>query len=112
MDRMTRTQPKSDENNVFYINIFATEQGVVVAACDADILGKTFREGKIKIHVSEDFYKGKISSKDELLTALASCITANLIGKTVVTHAIDAGYIDADSVIMIQGVPHAQLFRF
>lgn len=84
---------------------------IVVAACDEDILGKTFKCGELKIHVSEKFYGDELCEEKELIAALRSCTSANLVGKKTVDVAIKAGFIKQDGVIMIGIVPHAQMYR-
>ena len=39
------------------------------------------------------------------------CTVANLVGEKVIEVAIQGGYIDRGNVLMIEGVPHAQLAK-
>lgn len=92
--------------------MYETEQGLMVAACDKELLGQTFKEGKLHLHVKPDFYMGEEAEKGDVLDALGRCATANLVGERVVAIGIKAGVIDPEGVITIGGVPHAQLYRF
>lgn len=93
------------------IRIFKRGKEVVLAACDQDLLGKTLRSGEIKLHVSKKFYGEEPGDREALIAGLQRCTTANLVGERTISIAVDAGFIDEEGIIMIEGVPHAQLFK-
>lgn len=84
---------------------------VLVAACDIDILGKTFKSKDLKITVSEGFYKGDAGNEDLLVNRLEMATVANLVGRKCIKVAIDHGFVDPKCVLVIDGVPHAQIAR-
>lgn len=89
------------------------EGTVLLAACDKELLGKTF-ENKAKglrLHVCPVFYGGEIIPVDQFAEKLKNCHVANLVGKKTVDKAIELGYVSKESVIKIKGAPHAQYFR-
>ncbi len=92
-----------------YIKRYNTDEHVIVAVCDKDIIGKTFREGEIVLKLEEYFYKGKEADKDEVKEALSSATIANLAGEKAVACAVECGCIDPDTIIIIGGIPHAQM---
>ncbi len=96
---------------MIYLKTYMTPNGLMVAACDCDLLGKKLREGEMRLHVTEHFYKGDRVGVNMLIPHLKSCLTANLVGETVVDCALQAGLIEPAGVIRINGVPHAQLYR-
>ncbi|MFQ6106435.1 MAG: DUF424 domain-containing protein [Thermoplasmata archaeon] len=81
---------------------------VLLAACDSDILGKTFREEDLRIECS-GFYDGEEVPVEEFVQRMNECTIANLVGKMTVQAAVDAGFINEDCVIWIGEVPHAQM---
>jgi hypothetical protein len=87
-----------------------TRGEVLVIICDAELLGKEFREGKFRLKVDESFYCGEEASIEKCLQALQEATIANLVG-SIVEYAIKAGFIDQMSVIRIQNVAHAQMVR-
>jgi len=93
------------------LNVHKRGKDVVVAACDDDLLEKTFRCGELKLHVSKRFYGEETCSEGELIAALRCCTSANLVGSAVVAVAIEAGLIRRDGILYIGEVPHAQLYR-
>lgn len=94
-----------------YLKIYKNGGHVLVAACDKEVLGKTLKHGNTVVEVSRAFYEGEYVSDEELQKALEKATTANLFGEKTVKCAIKCGLIDPDSVIMIDNVPHAQIFR-
>jgi uncharacterized protein len=93
------------------LNVHKRGKDVVVAACDEDILDKTYRGGELKLHVSKKFYGEETCSEKELIAALRSCTSANLAGEEVIEVAIRSGFIEKACVIYIGEVPHAQLYK-
>lgn len=94
-----------------YLKIYKNEGSRLVAACDKEVLGKTLKHGNAAVEISRAFYEGELVSEEELQKALEEAMSANLFGEKTIKCAIKCGLIDPDSVIMIDGVPHAQIFR-
>jgi len=84
---------------------------VLLAMCDAEILGKTLREGKIVFHVKEEFYKGARVSIEEAIAVIENSTIVNMIGKNVVQRAIEKGYVHPEAVLNVEGTPHAQIVK-
>ena len=80
----------------------------LVAACDERLLGRTLREGELRLHVSS-FYDGERMTPEELLAALAAATIGNFVGKETVEAARRGGYVGEDGVLWIEGEPHAQM---
>ena len=85
--------------------------GVMVAICDAGLLGETLRQGKLKLEVSRKFYGGALCQIEEAMEALANADTANLVGETTVSAAVGKGLVDPGAVIYFGRVPHVQMVR-
>ena len=101
----------SNGEKLFYMNIWSRGKDILVAVCDADILGRTFREGRIKIEIKESFYGGRLVTLEEAIVALKSASIGNIVGKEIVASAIREGIIHEDAVIWIEGQPHAQFVK-
>jgi hypothetical protein len=82
---------------MIWIKVYTTQGEILLAACDEKVLGKTFEEGELQI---EDFKKH-----------LKVATIANLVGMEVIKIALELGMVSEESVIEIQGVPHAQIAR-
>lgn len=83
----------------------------MVAVCDKRLIGKRFTQGDLVLDISENFYKGSIAKEIDVIDALNSATMANLVGPKAVKCAVDNGFVDECNVIMIEGVPHAQMIR-
>ncbi len=96
---------------MIYVKIYRVQGEVLLAACDEELLGKTFREGELKLEVKERFYKGELMEENALENLLEEATIANLTGERCVSKAIELGYVDENRVLYIEGVPHAQMAR-
>lgn len=95
------------------ISIKVYNQGgdVLIGACDEELLGKTFSEGKFHLDVCNRFYDGKRITIEKLKEYLEIATIANLVGEKAVQCAIKMGLIEPDCIVRIQGIPHAQMVR-
>lgn len=94
-----------------YIKLRKIGGNVLLAVCDAEILGKTLREGKIVFCIKEEFYKGAKVTIEEAVTMIANSTIVNLVGRNIVRKAIESGYVHPEAVLNIEGVPHAQILK-
>jgi hypothetical protein len=95
------------------ISIKTYKQGddLVIGACDEQLLGKKFKKGKLQIDVSRHFYDGERITAAALKRFLMDATIANLVGEETIKCAISIGVIDPNSILRINGVPHAQMIR-
>ena len=93
------------------MNLKRVGRNVLLAICDAEILGRTLCEGIIVFHVKEDFYKGAKVNVEEAVSMIQNSTIVNMIGKNVVKKAIQRGYVHPEAVLSIEGVPHAQIVK-
>jgi hypothetical protein len=85
---------------------------VVVAACDAELIGKELPVGTSgrTVKVTAYFYGERAVSEEELVWALKRATTANLLGEKVLAIAKDAGFVAPGGTGRLGGVPHAEIF--
>ncbi len=93
------------------IKIYRQGSDVLLAACDENLIGKTFEEGKFQIEVKKDFYGGERVTPEILKKLLKDATIANLVGDETIRHAIELGLIDPECIIKIKGIPHAQMVK-
>ena len=94
-----------------YANLQKRGKCVLLAACDVELLGKTLKEGKIVFHVNEKFYKGTKVTVEEAVELMKQCTIVNMVGEKIVKKAIEAGLVHPEAVLLIEGIPHAQIVR-
>jgi hypothetical protein len=89
-----------------------TAKGLLVSVCDEECLGETYEDGDVSLSVTEEFYAGETATDadaETVVDALQEATVGNLVGAESVGVAVDAGLIDEDRVLDIDGVQHAQL---
>lgn len=86
-------------------------QCVLLATCDAELLGKILREGKIVFEIHEQFYKGPKMTVEEVIDLMEQSTIVNMVGHKIVKKAIEKGLVHPDAVLRISGVPHAQIVK-
>lgn len=94
-----------------YMKKYDTEGKLIVAVCDKNIIGKKFMEGELVLKLEEGFYKGDEVCEEEVKEALSCATIANIAGKKSIACAVECGCIDPDTVIFIEGIPHAQMVQ-
>ena len=92
-----------------YLKVYKVDNEVVVAVCDEKYLGRELSDDHARLEVSEKFYGQQPASCEEVVAALNEATIGNLVGEESVACAVSAGIIEADCVIYVQNVPHAQL---
>ena|SRR5437867_1052540 len=94
-----------------YLKSYSTDKGTMVACCDEDLIGKTFREGKLRLSLESRFYGNTLFPLVEVLVLLDHADILNLVGRNVIDAAIGKGIVHPDAVISIAGIPHVQVMR-
>jgi len=93
------------------IKIYRQGNNVLIGACDEELIGKKFKDGKLQIDVAKSFYQGELIEPDALDVFLEDATIANFVGRITVECAIKLGIIDPSCVLTIKGIPHAQMVR-
>jgi hypothetical protein len=86
-----------------------TPEGLLVAVCDEDCLGETYERGEVSLTVTEEFYGGTEADAEDVVDSLTRASVANLVGERCVTVAVEAGIVDEERVLDLDGALHAQL---
>ncbi|VVB99466.1 Uncharacterised protein [uncultured archaeon] len=96
-----------------YLKVHSSPNGVVVALCDAELVGRVFSEGERTLDLSRhaDFYEGEKVGEQEAIDALRGAEHANITGKKSLAAAKKAG-LPVAGAIKIATVPHLQIYRF
>jgi hypothetical protein len=94
-----------------YMKLRKIDNNVLLAICDAEILGRTLCEGKIVFNIKEEFYKGPRVTIEEAVDMISNSTIVNMVGKNIVKRAIERGLVHPEAVLRIEGVPHAQIVK-
>ena len=91
-----------------------TPEGLLVSVADDDVVGETFAESEVSLTVTEEFYGGADADDadaDAVVESLARATVANIVGEEAVRVAVNAGIVDENRVLHIDGTQHAQLLQ-
>jgi hypothetical protein len=94
-----------------YLKTYTTEKGSMVACCDEGLIGKTFREGRLRLSLETGFYGNSLTPLAEAIVVLETADILNLVGPEIVAAAVERGLVHPQAVIRIGGVPHAQVMK-
>jgi len=94
-----------------WTKFFSQGRDVLLAACDEEILGKTFKTEELDFEVDEHFYKEELVEINQLNNLICKATIVNLVGEKVVKEAIQNNHINEQNLIYFEGVPHAQIVR-
>ena len=97
--------------DLVYATSYKTEKGLLVACCDEDCMGRTFREGRLKLAPESKFYGSAVVGLPQALVMMNGAEMLNLVGRRIVDAAIANGLVHPDAVITIAGVPHVQVMK-
>ncbi len=99
-----------------YLKIHSDAHGIIVAACDKDLIGKKLEQGAVFLDLEKykSFYVGELVDEKTLETVLKAnkFNSANLVGKKVITIVVKAGLLSKSDVLTVNKVPYAQIYRF
>ena len=93
------------------VNERETQEGLLVAVCDEDVLGETFESGEVSLTVTEEFYGGETADESAVVDSLSRAAVANIVGTRAVELAVEEGFIDEENVLEVGSTLHAQLLR-
>ena len=84
----------------------------VVNVCDPELIGRTLVEGKLKVHISKDFFGGELLEEDETLRLIRGSAMISLAGERSVNIALSNRLGSPQAVREIQGVPFLMIYKF
>ncbi|HTT14174.1 MAG TPA: DUF424 family protein [Thermoplasmata archaeon] len=95
----------------FVMRVHRVRAEFVVAACDAELIGRALPVGENgrTVTVSSHFYGERRVTREELLWALERATIANLLGARVLRLAEEAGHVAPGAAGTLGGVPHAEI---
>jgi uncharacterized protein len=85
---------------------------ILVNICDEELVGRTVSEGKLKVHLSEDFYSGEVVDTGEALRLIRTCQIVNLAGTRCVSLAVDNAVGSPAAIREIEEVPFLMIYKF
>lgn len=95
---------------MFCMKVHKKDRSCVTAICDKEIIGKKLEDKNFCFDISERFYNGKIVDSNGALKAMEDAEILNITGENIVEIAIKNGIVIKENVILVEKVPHAEVF--
>ncbi len=96
---------------MIYVRLHRGRDDIILAACDEEVIGRTFRGDGMKITVSEEFYNGELIPEEAFVERMRSVSIMNLVGERTIALAIENGHVDGSNVLQIGETKHAQVVK-
>ena len=95
-----------------FIKIHVKNEIETVAACDEELLNQVFKEGNLRIEISNRFFGGTLVQLEDAVHILKQSTCFNIIGENIINKAIDNQLLPKEGVRFISGVPMALKMMF
>jgi uncharacterized protein len=96
----------------FSVHSIAWKNASMVNVCDSELIGRTLVEGKLKMHISKDFFGGDLVEEEEALRILKESAMISLAGERAVKMALANKMGSPQAVREIEGVPFLMIYKF
>ncbi len=90
---------------------FRRRERQVFAICDAELIGKTIKEGDISLEVTERFYRGTPYAQEQVVEFMRDGNNLNMVGKESIQLAIHNDIIEPSTIRTLQGIPIAMIYN-
>ena len=96
---------------MFIVSEKKTPHGMLLVITDAEIIGKIFDQGKLQLDLTKEFYKGEEKDNVEIEKLLVKARYVHFTGHRAVQLGLDKKLVDQKKVLLIAGVPHAEVVQ-
>ncbi|HET6730036.1 MAG TPA: DUF424 family protein [Nitrososphaeraceae archaeon] len=107
-----RDPPMHHNRDTFAVRITTYSDSLMISICDANLVGRTLRQGQTVISLSSDYFQEQIIGEDRATELLKKCSIANIVGEKIVDRALSMKLAKEVSVKRICGVPFLMIFKF
>ena len=93
-----------------YLKVHVKEDIETIACCDAELLNKVFKEGNLRIEISNQFFGGTLLNLEEAIFIFENASYFNIVGEKIIKKAIEREIIQHYKTIC--GIPMALKMMF
>ncbi len=90
-----------------YLKIHHFNSTETVACCDEELLNQVFKEGNLRIEISNQFFGGNVIKLEEAIEILKEASFFNIVGENIIKKAIDYKILSKNGFQYINGIPMA-----
>jgi hypothetical protein len=95
-----------------YLKVHIKHDMETIACCDEELLNQIYKEGNLKIEITNQFFGGKLIDLEDAILILKEAPCFNIVGERIINKAIDCKLISLEGVKSINGVPMALKMMF
>ena len=95
-----------------YLKIHYRSGIETVACCDEDLLRKVFKEGNLRIEITEQFFGGDLVNIKEAVEILKEASFFNIVGESIIKEVVNRKILPKEGVRRINGIPMALKMMF
>jgi len=95
-----------------YLKIHLKDGIETIACCDEKLLNQVFKEGNLRIEISNQFFGGKLINLEDAIEILKEASYFNIVGENITSKAIDYKILPKEGIRSINGVPMALKMMF
>ncbi|MFX1280328.1 MAG: DUF424 domain-containing protein [Promethearchaeota archaeon] len=95
-----------------YLKIHDRDDCETIACCDEELLNQVFKEGNLRIEISNHFYGGELINIENAIVILKQASFFNIVGEKIIQKAIDCQLVPKEGVRFINGIPMALKMMF
>lgn len=96
------------------VRLIKSRRGIVLAICDAELLGNVYKEGKAVLDLKKyrSFFEGETieDNKEKLNEMISEADSINAVGEESIRILAERGF-DTSSVRQVQKIPHLQVYK-
>ena len=96
----------------FSVHSISWKNASIVNVCDSELIGRTLIEGKLKMHISKDFFGGELVEEEEAVKIIKESAMISLAGIRSVGIALANKLGSPQAVREIEGVPFLMIYKF
>jgi len=84
----------------------------MVNICDEELLGRTLKEGRLKVDISPDYFSGDRVDEETALAKIKETDIVNLVGNRIVARALKEKLGHPRAVRKIEDVSFLMIYKF
>ena len=84
----------------------------MVNICDEELVGRTLKEGKLKVDLTPDYFSGPRVDAEEALKKVRETEIANLVGNRIVARVLKEKLAHPRAVRKIEDVSFLMIYKF
>ena len=95
-----------------YLKVHIKGDLETIACCDEELLNQEYKEGNLKIEISNQFFGGNLIDLKDAISILKEAMCFNIVGEKIIKKAIECRILPKEGVRFINGVPMAIKMMF